>query len=173
MKNYVCKRDEVCAGILLIRWDNVNNDYRTSAELLKDKFIAFKYKYGRVILFNNDLGKANDLIYNTPYHYPIVDLNIGKEIDSKYIINDYVNLDDIIRYLGYNENLTQYDLNMIFNFLVKSNRWLKRNRKLFGNDSQNSEEYFSNNLYVCLKNIFSISSKPHKEEPNYSLIRKK
>ena len=170
MGKYVCKRDGVCAGGLLIRWDNVCNDDKSSLELLSDKFLAFKYKSGRAMLFNiNDDGTANDLIYKTSINYPILDLS--DNIDKQFIINKYVCIDKLLKYLGYGVDLSQGDLNQIYKLLIVRNKWLKHNKQLFG--YEDAEEYLSKKIYDNLEYVSLMSGRPHKEEPGYKLIKRK
>lgn len=173
MKKYVCKREDVCAGVLLIRWDNISDKLVSCKELLDDKFLAFKYKNGRVMVFSDNFGYTKDLIYNTPCGYPIIDLNLDKKIDSQFIIYKYFKLEDILRYYGYNKNLTQYDLDGIVKKIINNKKWLKRNEKLFELDKYSEEGYFSKELYDGLDFISKTDIRPHEEEPNYGLIKRR
>ena len=85
----------------------------------------------RGILFskNND-GTATDLIYATDYNYSIK--NLDYDNNSFYYIDEYIRLDELLRYLGYNNDLTQSDLNRIYKKFVLQSRWLRNNRETFG-----------------------------------------
>lgn len=172
MSKYVCKRDDVYSGILLIKWDLDNQKCNTFKDLLNDRFICFNYKLGRSLLFNvNNKGYANDLIYNTPYNYPVLELCNDEYIDSRNIITRYVKLDNLLKYMGYNKDLSNGDLNDIYNKLLVHSSWLKHYRHLFGNSD--GEEILSYYLYKELCDISKLSSKPHKDEPGFMLIKKR
>lgn len=166
MKNYVTTRKEVCAG----------------------KLIGSCGLVCRGMLFNiNDDGLANDLIYTTPTGYPIQNIEPKIEVESEFIIQNYVELEELLKYLNYGIDLTQNDLDQIFRKFITHNWWLKHHMELFGWRKfyrQNTGEfsaYVSGGTQVISKsiyhNLYNISiyrnGKPHKEEPCYSLIKKR
>ena len=92
---YVINRKDVCAGILK----------RTNFE---HTFKGVPIKYNTIIrtmLFKVVRKKyAKDLIYTTPTKYPIENFT-NKKINN-LVIQDYLELEDILKYLEFNECLT-------------------------------------------------------------------
>lgn len=148
MTKYVCKRNEVCGGLLLYNGEDCTN---------------LEYNNGQVyrgILFNKDeLGYANDLIYDVGVKYPIKNLCYDS-INSFYYVNYYIELEELLKYLGYNKELTQNDLNKIYKKFILHNRWLNNNKELFGllkmyggSYGEGGTEFISLDIYRALESI--------------------
>lgn len=186
MKKYVASRKDVCAGQLLrICHPNIQMFGFDEENLVPINLEATGIKISitsalvcRGMLFNvDDVGLANDLVYTTPVNYPIS--GISEDKGSDFIIEHYVELNEILKYLKYGDDLTQRDLNKIYKTLVCSNRWLRKNKNLFGYDSlQNAfsseNEILDFDTYRELDWISSVScSKPSVVERGYQYIKKK
>lgn len=59
------------------------------------------------MLFNvNEDWLAEDLIYTTPTKYPIIDIEPKIDIESNFIIDYCVELEELLKYPGYGIYLT-------------------------------------------------------------------
>lgn len=187
MAKYVASRKDVCAGQLLrVEHPNIRIIGLEGLDLVPIDLEATGIRVSvtsalvcRGMLFNvNDFGLANDLVYTTPVNYPIK--GISPDTEDPYVIESYVELDEVLKYLKYGEDLTQHDLNKIHRTLLSNNKWLRRNRELFGfrkvdgGYSLDGEEILPLEIYEKLDWISSIRrSKPFVDEPGYSYIKKK
>lgn len=191
MPKYVAKRSEVCGGQLL---QSIGVSYKIIDESGKEldeqdlenrgitKFSVSCGKIHRGMLFNvNDNGLSNDLIYTTPTNYPIESIQPKIEIvESPFIIKNFVELEELLKFLNYGVDLTQHDLNQIYRKLIKSRRWLEKHRELFG-WVKNGIGYSSGGIEILPKTIYDNLSeisimekgKPSKEEPCFEFIKRK
>ena len=179
--NYVIARKDVCAGELLKPGGIVNIKVDSTDEELVDqeynnqgvKKVAF---YGGIVcrgmLFSvNENGLSNDLIYDSP-EYPIDGIKPEHNVTSNCIITHYVELEALLKHLKYNDELTQDDLNNIFNKLITHTKWLDCHPELVG--WANGKPVLSKEAYENLSWInCSESGTPSDEEPNYGLIKKR
>lgn len=184
-KKYVIKRNEVYAGRLVKAYDVFYNYYSaTDPEFVifleKNKIYNFNCNCRiilRGMLFSFDKNKnANDLIYTTPTHYSIKNIS---DLQSEFVIEHYANLDKVLKYLKFKEDLTQEDLNRISNILFSKKSIFKRHPEIFGLIKTDLglqslekgvlpiELYPILDIYSDLKNI------PNPNEPNHNLITKK
>lgn len=187
MKKYVASRKDVCAGQLLrIEHPNIQILGLDALNLVPIDLEASGIKVSvtsallcRGMLFNvNEFGLANDLVYTTPVNYQIK--GISEEKDSDFIIEHYVELDEVLKYLKYGEDLTQYDLNKIHKTLIANNKWLRRNSELFGLKKDGGVYSLADagilplETYEKLDWISHIkASKPSPVERGYQYIKKK
>ena len=190
-KKYVISRKDVCAGqllkseeVLYRAYDCVGKKEVTQEELAKQgiNFSVFSGLIFRPMLFNvNDNGLANDLIYTTPTSYPIKDMNANVSVDGEFIIDSYVELEELLKYLKYGVDLTQDDLNKIYRKLITNRYWLNHNKELFGLIKCGYGQYFGGGTQILPSEIYEnlshinccTNGKPHEEEPGYSLIKRK
>lgn len=190
MSKYVATRKDVCAGELL-KIDEISfkifdgNNNEVSQKQLEEQgvnFSAFGGLVCRGMLFNvNENGLANDLIYTTPTKYPIKDKEPKIDEESEFIIDHYVELEELLKYLKYGVDLTQNDLNQIYKKLIIHKWWLEQHMELFGWKKLGEGSYGSGGIETIpmeiYNNLSSIScsenGKPHREEPGYSLIKKR
>lgn len=194
MKKYVATRKDICAGQLLktesisIKVYDENNN-----EISEEQFdeLGISVSGGlicRGMLFNvNENGLSNDLIYTTPTNYPIEGIEPKIDVESEFVIQHYVELEELLKYLKYGVDLTQNDLNQIYRKLITHKWWLEHHMELFGWKKLCDEKtgasmgYGSGGIQTIPMNIYdnlsSISctknGKPHREEPGYSLIKKR
>ena len=192
MSKYVATRKDVCAGSLLQSskmsykiYDKNNNEItdKDLTELGITNFSVFGGLVCRAMLFNvNEDRLANDLIYTTPTNYPIKGIRPKINVESEFIITDYVELEELLKYLKYGIDLTQNDLNHIYRKLITHNWWLKHHRELFGWKKLNNDmgygsggiETIPSSIYDNLSSISCFKDgKPYKEEPSYCLIKKR
>ena len=190
MSKYVATRKDVCAGSLLKTcemsykiYDEFDNEV-SEEKLAEEGITGFSVSGGlicRGMLFNvNENGLTNDLIYNTPTNYPIKGIKPNINISGEFIVENYVELEELLKYLKYGIDLTQNDLNQIYRKLITHRWWLEHNMELFGWKKLNCG-YGSGGIQTIpmaiYDNLSSISctknGKPHKEEPGYSLIKKR
>ena len=194
-KKYVAKRKEVCAGELMLSGQmtfkicDANGNEVTTEELAKVGITNFRVSGGlicRGMLFSvNENNLANDLVYTTPTNYQIDGLQPKIDIESKFIIDHYVELEELLKYLKYGEDLTQTDLNKIHRKLIVSKFWLNHNRELFDMRKPLIDGCWSggggcdtiplpNEIYDCLDSIVGYrGGKPHEEEPGIEFIKKR
>lgn len=190
MSKYVAKRKDVCAGNLLKKigmsykiYDEFNNEI-SEEKLAEQGITGFSVSGGlicRGMLFNvNENGLTNDLIYNTPTNYPIKGIKSNIDISNEFIIENYVELEELLKYLKYGVDLTQNDLNKIYKKLITHRWWLEHNKELFGWKKSNygyssgGIQTIPMSIYDNLNNISSTrNGKPYKEEPGYSFIKKR
>ncbi len=131
MKKYVATRKDICGGQLLKTGDMSfkivdSNDNEVSKQELAEQGITNISFFGglvcRGMLFNvNDVGLANDLIYTTPTNYPINGKQPKVDIESQFVIDHYVELEELLKYLKYGVDLTQNDLNQMHRKLIANN----------------------------------------------------
>ena len=186
-KKYVVKRNEVCAGSLLMPLTGTGvffvSDKEVSTETVEEMGIHIDIFGGLVcrgMLFNvDDDNLANDLIYTTPTKYPIKDVEPKIEVQSDLLITDLVELDEVLRYLDYGIDLTQRDLNQIHRRLVTNDRWLNKNHELFGWQETKMGWVSGGTQTLPMETYHKLDSiscggtgKPHKKEPGYSFIEK-
>lgn len=193
MSKYVAKRKDVCAGELLKTakmsfkiFDSDNNE--VSQEKLKEEGISFSVFGGlicRGMLFNvNEDGLANDLIYTTPTNYPIIEKEPKIDVESEFVIDHYVELEELLKYMKYGVDLTQSDLNQIYRKFITHKWWLEHHKELFGWQKpelgkgigycSGGIETIPMEIYGNLSSISCFNNgKPHREEPGYSLIKKR
>ena len=158
MKKYVCKRNEVMAGKLIMVLPVISDSE-------ENNFNGYESINCRSILYSvTDDNKGKDLIYSTPTFYELDSSKVQKNNDMKLYITDSLELGELLKYLNFNKDLTQKDLNKIFNMLLKHKGWLDRHPEVFNND------LFE--LYFGLKRLQSFRTKPYIGEPNYQLIKK-
>ncbi len=197
MSKYVAKRKDVCAGSLLMPqaatikvYDEKNNEI-TEHMFEDSEFPKVSVSCNlicRGMLFDvNENGLSNDLIYTTPTNYTIKGIEPKIDTKSDFIISNYVELEELLKYLKYGVDLTQKDLNQIYRKLIIHNWWLQHHSELFGFRKiydQTSGEfmgYMNGGIQTIPMNIYeklsSISctknGRPYKEEPGYSLIRRR
>jgi len=190
MAKYVVTRRDICAGRLIkpigmsYKMYDINK-VEISKEKLAEQGITNISVFGGLIcrgmLFNvNESGLANDLIYTTPTNYPIEGIQSKTNVKSEFIIQDYVELEELLKYLKYGVDLTQKDLNQIYRKLITSGWWLNNHMDLFGwqknkyGYNSGGNQIIPMSIYDNLSNICLIGNgKPHKEEPEYKLIKKK
>lgn len=174
MPKYIVKRKDVCAGSLV---KSLQLTYKIGDKELLEKS---NYKFYRGMLFDvNDDGLTNDLIYNTLIHYPVIENFSSTSSISDFVVCNYVNLEDVLKYMKYNIDLTQSDLNGIYRRLIINNWWLTHHKKIFGLETQsnvicrNDIGIISSDIYDKLNIISRFGNgKPHIEE-GYSLIKKR
>lgn len=191
MPKYVATRKDICAG-KLIRTDGVSfkvfdsNNNEVSQKQLAEQGINITFFSGLVcrgMLFNvNEDGLANDLIYTTPTNYPIRGIEPKTNVDSEFIIDNYVELEELLKYLKYGVDLTQRDLNQIYRKLITHKWWLEHHRELFGWKKLDNGMGYCNGETETIPmkiydNLSSISctknGKPYREEPGYVYIMKR
>lgn len=189
MAKYVAKRKDVCAGELLKPMDITfkifdGNNNEVNEEQLADygitNFHAFGGEVCRGMLVRNEDGLARDLIWTTPTKYPIDGIANKADIESDFIIHQYVELEELLKYLNYGVDLTQSDLNQIYRTLIIREKWLKHNMELFG-WKKTEIGYTSGGIQTLPMNIYdnlssiscSKNGKPHKEEPGYARIKRR
>ena len=179
MKKYVIKRNEVMAGtltmVLPVRIENMSENIN-SKFLDYEGFASINVR-GMLFKFNEKLN-AKDLIYTTPTTYNVEYINVKDKLN--FVITNLLELDKLLKYLGFNDSLTKDDVDKVFNMLIKHKSWLNRNSKLFGITRNLLGEYsydkdnatFSGEMYKKLDIIQCAGYKPNEDEPGYSLIKK-
>ncbi len=197
MKKYVATRKDICAGQLLktqkisFKVYDYNNNEISEEELAKKGISKISVSGGivcRGMLFNvNDKGLASDLIYTTPTEYPIEGVTPKVDIESEFVINHFVELEELLKYLEYGVDLTQHDLDQIHRKLISHKWWLEHHMELFGWEKMKDEKtgtemgYGSGGIETVPMSIYdslswincSEQGKPNKIEPGYSLIKKR
>lgn len=191
MSKYVCKRKDVWSGIL---YKNKNVPfgifYGDGTEMRADEFskkgfspnYSAKIRCRQMLIQVNESKLAEDLIYDTPNLYPIDGFISDSDVDSDFIIEEIINLEELLKYLKYNESLTQSDLDKIYKELVVRKKWLQKNCELFGYGKGRYNYYrISEEPTEIPSDIFERigtqkiyhNGKPSKYEDYYSLIKKK
>ena len=167
MTKYVCKRSDVYAGLLCyFDDDNVNK--------------ARMLRISRGILFTKDEeGRACDLVFDTDGNYPMNVLNLHD--DNFYYVSNSIRLEELLKHLGYKENLTYGDVWRIYKKIVLHSNWLHHNRELFGmlkmSDGSYGEggmETISSDIYNSLEYIdYALRNKGNLGRNNNKLIKKR
>lgn len=191
MQNFVVNRSDVCAGMLLKTKDlsckviDINNK-EISKEDIKKQGIPPVSCFGgtvcRGMLFKvNSDNLAHDLIYTAPTNYPIRGKIPKTNVESQFIIDFYVVLNELLKYLNYDSDLTQADLNQIYRKFIAHNWWLEHHLELFGWQKIGKGVYGNTGIETIPMEIYnnlsdisvSKKGKPYIEEPEYSLIKKR
>lgn len=182
MKKYVAKRNEVMAGKLSIVVQTKVNDIFDNEEediMSYNRYPAFGL---RGMIYNIDDMCANDLVFDGVQHY-VVDgfgkINLDNRLNFAVLKN--TELEDLLKYLKFKEDLTQKDIDKIFKMLIKHKKWLKNHSELFGLISNGydgyeydkSKELLPHELFYNLQTINRSDYKVQNDEPNYQLIKKR
>lgn len=189
-ERFVVERKNIYAGEIIAPFHSVEVEIsnergnKLSVEELKEQGISnvefFAGSVYRGILFKADEnGLGQDLIYNTPA-YPISSAPSKISADSKIIIARTTNLDKLLEYLEYEDQLTGSDLLRVFGTLITSDRWIKANQRLFGliklrcgGYCTGGKEAIPHDIYSGLSWITSSRNyKPHIEEQTSQIIKK-
>lgn len=189
MKKYVVERKNIYAGCLMKDLEakctvtDLNGRKLSAEELKKDGIEFVSFSSGivcRGMLFSIDNNVSNDLIYTTPSNYSIDGLPTSAETPSKFYIKDWCSMEEILKYLGYGEELTQRELNQVFRRLICKRKWLENNMELFGwkkskiGYTSGGKAVLSMELYRKLSSISCTQDgSPYKEEPGFSMIKRK
>ena len=135
-RKYKVFRDNIYVGQLIkankiYRYDGYNPplDIKAGTILSEEKQII------RTILFVPDEKKlANDLLYNSP-SYPILNITPDETClklgESSFVLSYNTNLSPILKFLGFNEELTYQDILVIRKTLF-NDHWVLDNCELFG-----------------------------------------
>lgn len=158
-KDYVTTRKEVCVG-----------------RLVEDDSLICR---GMLFDINQD-GLTHDLIYTTPTCYPIKGVYNKINKESSFIIDQYVELEELLKYLKYSVELTQIDLNHIYRKLIENSSWIESHMGLFGCEKETKKAYLCQDellptkIYEILRRTnYLKSGKPYVDEPNYSYIKRR
>ena len=189
-EQYVAKRKDVCAGILVGNASSVEIKYDYSEEESEQvdqnegqariESIYMLPGYRGMLFDIDDNGLTHDLIWTTPTHYPVQGLVPKIDEYRDFFIQECVEIDELLKYLNFGVDLTQRDLNYIYRLLIVKSSWLRRNSVLFGSPSGENKINPSNimtrplslDIYEKLRHINLYSSKPNKKEPGYDLIKR-
>lgn len=129
-KNTV-KRDRLYVGELVVPYDYQLND--------NGKVVVYIYDTCRNILFSLDDDMATDVLYESP-QYPVVNItNPTRYIDRRIVVKDAICLDELLKYFGYPEELTEEDIKQIRQTFFTGDFCLN-NAKLFGYQEINAED---------------------------------
>lgn len=163
-------------GVLLSNeeYEGIKKECRN---LTEDTFLRdFLFVHTFSERFGNDLAYTNSS-YGTSARSPR-----GK-VDPNFIIDNSVRLDELLRFLGYKENLTQGDVNKIYRTLFCSQRILHGIMRKYGVKYDENDELTAKKSYMlpcslevirCLDVISSRKHhKPSSAEPNYKIMKKK
>ena len=190
MQECVVKRRDIYAGLLIKPFPEIltkDNRVVSWTELLTSKDVelseTYKGNYGmayRGMLFTIDNGRANDLIFTTQVQYPIVGLVSSPLPSDKLLIDHCANLEDLLRFNKYKENLTQEDLDKIYKQFLGDKKWVRTNIARFGfvKDSPNMyhatiDQRIPIEVYYCLNAIYDNDIiVPYKDEPGFGMIKK-
>lgn len=189
MKKYVVKRNNIYAGSLMkdikakCTITDVNGRELSERELKKDGIEFVSFSSGiicRGMLFSIDNNVSNDLIYTTPSNYSIEGLSSSIETPSEFKIKDWCSMEEVLKYLGYGEELTQKELNQIFKKLICRRNWLDKHIELFGwkktglGYTSGGKQVLPMELYHKLNSISCTKDgNPYEKEPGFSLIKRK
>lgn len=134
-KQYTVKRDNIYVGRVI----STSNLY----ELGDNKIEPGGYRDLRTMIFVKDpYGFASDLLYNSP-NYPIFSMTNNEKvlchhnrlnelaIDNQFYIYNICNLSELLKYFGYDEELTYDDIKEIRKKFFDGN-FAKDNCELFG-----------------------------------------
>ncbi len=174
MKKYVCKRNEVMAGKLIMVLPVISDSE-------ENNFNGYQSIDCRSMLYSVEDNKGKDLIYSIPNLYDLDATKVEKNNDMSYYITSQIELDELLKYLKFNKDLTQSDLNKIFNMLLKHKSWLKKHSELFGViydifgnyiiDSKDA--ILTPDMYFRLKRFQNIGTKVHSNESPYQLVKRR
>ena len=99
------KRDRLYVGELVIPYE-----YRLKND---GKILVYTYELCRNILFSLDGDMATDVLFEVP-QYPIVNITDQSKCEiGKMAIKDAICLDELLKYFGYPEELTEEDIHKV------------------------------------------------------------
>ena len=99
------KRDKLYVGELVIPYE-----YRLKND---GKILVYTYELCRNILFSLDSDMATDVLFEVP-QYPIVNITDQSKCEiGKMAIKDAICLDELLKYFGYPEELTEEDIHRV------------------------------------------------------------
>ncbi len=122
----------------------------------------------RSVIFKlNKESLAEDLIYTTPTKYPLYNIEYDKNIDKSFYIDTTLNMNEILKYLGFDEKLSQNELNIIYKKFISHNWWIEHNTCFFN-------KYLNMDIYNTLHKIGEHRlGNPSPEEPEFGFIKRK
>ena len=125
------KRDRLYVGELVVPYDYQLNDNGT--------VVVYTYESCRNILFSLDDDMATDVLFESP-QYPVVNItNPTRYIDRGIVVKDAICLDELLKYFGYPEELTEENIKKIRQTFFTGDFCLN-NAKLFGYQEVNAED---------------------------------
>lgn len=125
------KRDRLYVGELVVPYDYQLNDNGT--------VVVYTYESCRNILFSLDDDMATDVLFESP-QYPVVNItNPTRYIDRGIVVKDAICLDELLKYFGYSEELTEENIKKIRQTFFTGDFCLN-NAKLFGYQEINAED---------------------------------
>lgn len=125
------KRDRLYVGELVIPYEYHLKD--------NGKILVYAYELCRNILFSLDDDMATDVLFESP-QYPVVNItNPTRYIDRGIVVKDAICLDELLKYFGYSEELTEEDIKQIRQTFFTGDFCLN-NAKLFGYQEINAED---------------------------------
>lgn len=147
-RNYRIVRDNVYVGrvIKLKRGVEPYREWKSKSEVHPSGLIANEFKIFRSMLFvPTEDGFAQDLLYKSP-EYPV--LNIASRAaclnpPKNIIVSDCCRLAKLLRFLGYDEEMTFEDLVELRNSIF-TGHWASGNCRLFGLKEIWEEESYAN-----------------------------
>lgn len=203
----VCIRSNVYAGMLMRRPDCVieardnfgeplssimnNNGRRRDGTALSEKeIIKIKREneglaagtFVRGILFGLTPEITGDDLVYTDSNYEVSKHTPLTETDDKFKIDTPINLDGLLRFLGYKENLNQRDINRIYRTLICSQRILHSIMKKYEIKYNKDGELIAGKegapcSLETIRCLDVISSRKHNDpsinEPKYKTMEKK
>ena len=129
-KNTV-KRDKLYVGELVIPYEYHLKD--------NGKILVYAYELCRNILFSLDDDMATDVLFEVP-QYPIVNITDQSKCEiGKMAIKDAICLDELLKYFGYPEELTEENIKKI-RATFFTGEFCLNNAKLFGYQEINAED---------------------------------
>lgn len=129
-KNTV-KRDRLYVGELVIPYEYHLKD--------NGKILVYAYELCRNILFSLDGDMATDVLFEVP-QYPIVNITDQSKCEiGKMAIKDAICLDELLKYFGYPEELTEEDIHRVRQTFF-TGEFCLNNAKLFGYQEINAED---------------------------------
>lgn len=158
-RGFVTTRDNIYAGKLIAP---INPDIEPTVKYydqydneLSGNELTVKGKVNRVtsggdiyrkILFSlNEYDLASDLLYTSPSYY--IRAIEPKVLTPKDImIGEYYNLEELLKYFSFNDNLTNEDIKKIYQLFLKNDHFLYENAKIFGltlSKRKGTKEYYS------------------------------
>lgn len=153
MKNrkYKVCRDNIYVGeVIRTRCVYHNNivDNTRNGELRVDRWRSYR----SILFVPNENNLADDLLYNSP-NYPVLNITNNEKCldfdENIILINDACNLSELLKYFGYNEELTYQDILKIRRTFF-SEKFLRDNCELFGYREINPEEmtYYKHDIEI-------------------------